>query len=67
MSDKTVKRRYSLTLTSEFVEALNTLVDMGLYLEDQVAIRDALRHLFRYHKIEPFYSDYIEEVKKIQG
>ena len=61
----TAKKRISLTLETIYLEALKQLVDMGLYLEDQVAIRDALRHLFRYHRIEPFYSDYIEEVKKI--
>ncbi len=59
------KTRYSLTLTRKYVDALDQLVEMGIYLEDQVAIRDALRRLFRYHKIEPFYSDFVEEVKKI--
>jgi len=60
------KRRYSLTITNVYVEALDQLVEKGIYLEHQVAIRDALRRLFRYHKIEPFYSDFIEEVKKLQ-
>ncbi len=61
---KIVKRRYSLTLTEPFIEALDNLVERGLYLEHQVAIRGALRRLFRYHKIEPFYSDFVEEVEK---
>ena len=60
------KRRYSLTITNIYVEALEQLVERGIYLEHQVAIRDALRRLFRYHKIEPFYSDFLEEVKKDQ-
>jgi len=62
---KKVRRRFSLTLTGKYVEALDQLVDEGIYLEHQAAFRDALRHLFRYHKIEPFYSDFFEEVKKV--
>jgi len=66
LSDKTAKRRYSLTLTSVYVEGLEKLVERGIYLEHQVAIRGALRRLFRYHKIEPFYSEFVEEVEKLQ-
>ncbi len=65
-SDNPVKRRFSLTLTKIYIEALDQLVERGLYLEPQVAIRGALRRLFRYHKIEPFYSDFVEGVKKIE-
>ncbi len=64
--DKVPKRRYSVMLTKPFEEALDNLVERGLYLEPQVAIRGALRRLFRYHKIEPFYSDFVEGVKKIE-
>ena len=64
---ETVKRRLSLTLTNIYVEALDRLVENGLYLEHQVAIRAALRLLFRFHKIEPFYSELAEEVEKVQG
>ncbi len=51
------KKRYSVTLPSEYVEALDQLVERGIYPEPQDAIRDALRHQFRYHKIEPFYPE----------
>jgi len=64
--DKVAKRRFSLTLTKVYVEALDQLVEEGIYLEHQVAIRGALRRLFRYHKIEPFYSEFVEEVEKLQ-
>ena len=67
LTEKLVKRRYSLTLTKTYVRALNQLVEKGIYLTHQVAIRDALRRHFRYHKIEPFYSDFVEEVKKIDN
>ena len=64
--DKITKRRYSLTLTRVYVDALDQLVAEGIYLEHQVAIRDAMRLLFRFHKIEPFYSDFVEETEKAQ-
>jgi len=60
---KKFKRRVSLTLTKSYVEALDRLVDEGIYLEHQVAIRDALRLLFRHHKIEPFYSALVEKAE----
>ena len=66
LSDKTEKKRYSLTVTNVYVEALDQLVDEGIYLEHQVAIRDAMRRLFRYHRIEPFYSEFVEEVENVQ-
>ncbi len=61
---KKAKRRISLTLNKSYVEALDKLVKEGIYLKPQVAIRDALRLLFRHHRIEPFYSTLAE---KIQG
>jgi len=60
---KNVKRRVTLTLTRSYVEALDQLVEEGIYLEHQVAIRDALRLLFRHHKIEPFYSALVEKAE----
>ena len=54
MSDKLVKRRFSMTLTPVYVEALDQLVEEGIYLEHQGAIRDALRILFKFHGIESF-------------
>ena len=60
---KKVKRRFSLTLTGVYVKALDQLVDEGIYLEHQVAIRAALRLLFRHHNVAPFAE---KEVDKIQ-
>jgi len=64
--DKSAKRRFSVTLTRIYIDALNQLVEEGIYLEPQVAIRDAMRRLFRYHRIEPFYSEFVEEVENVQ-
>ncbi|GAH00363.1 unnamed protein product [marine sediment metagenome] len=66
MSDKSARTRIGLTLTKVYMEALDNLVEMGLYLDHQVAIRNALRLLFRHHKIESFRSGLVEEVEKIQ-
>ncbi|GAH35557.1 unnamed protein product [marine sediment metagenome] len=54
MSDKATRVRITLTLTKVYVDALDRLVEEGLYMEHQVAIRDALRHLFQFHGIESF-------------
>ena len=54
VSDKATRTRISLTLTKVYVETLDQLVDEGFYLERQVAIRAALRLLFKFHGIEPF-------------
>ncbi len=43
-----------MTLTTAYVRALDQLVEVGIYMDHQDAIRDALRKLFQYHKIEPF-------------
>jgi len=51
---KPVRTRISLTLTPVYLDALNRLVEKGLYLEPQDAVRAALRLLFQHHGIEPF-------------
>ncbi|NQT07907.1 ribbon-helix-helix protein, CopG family [Candidatus Bathyarchaeota archaeon] len=51
------KKRVSLTLTKPYLDALAQLVEKEIYLERQAAIREALRRLFRYHKIPPFYPE----------
>ena len=48
------KKRFSVTLTTAYVRALDQLVEVGIYMDHQDAIRDALRRLFQYHGIEPF-------------
>ena len=54
MSERVVKKRVSVTLTNTYLEALDELVENGIYMEQQAAIRDALRRLFQFHGIEPF-------------
>ena len=48
------KRRFSVTLTGPYIEALDRLVEEGLYIDHQDAIRDALRRLFTHQGIKPF-------------
>jgi len=54
LSEKADRKRIGLTLTKVYLDTLDQLVDEGLYIEHQAAIRDALRRLFRFHGMEPF-------------
>ncbi len=63
VAEKAVKRRISLTLTKSYVDALDCLVEEGIYLEHQVAIRAAMRLLFQFHGIEPFAEKLAEPEK----
>ena len=54
LSDEVFKKRIGLLLTKVYVDALEELVERGIYLENQVAIRSALRRLFQFHGIEAF-------------
>jgi len=55
------KKRYSVTLTELYIVRLNSLVEEGVYLDHQDAIRSALRRLFQFHGMEPLYSEQVEE------
>jgi len=48
------KKEVQTSLNTPFLRALDRLVEEGIYLNRQAAIRDALRHLFRIYRIEPF-------------
>ena len=54
LSDKSDRTRIGLTLTQVYIETLDQLVEMGLYIDHQAAIREALRRLFQFHGLEPF-------------
>jgi len=54
VSDKVEKTRISVTMTKAYVDALDHLVEEGLYLNRGEIVLEALRHLFRSHGIEPF-------------
>ncbi len=60
------KKEVELIVTGPYLRALDSLVEEGIYLKRQNAIRDALRLLFRHHEIAPFYTELAEEVEKIQ-
>ena len=51
------KKRFSVTLTGQYEGAMDHLVKKGLYIDHQAVIRDALRKLFRYHWIDPFFEE----------
>jgi len=54
LQDRADKTRVSVTMTKAYVEALDHLVEEGLYLGRGDIILEALRLLFRRHGIEPF-------------
>ncbi len=54
------KKRVNLTLTKIYRDALELLVEEGIYLTTQEAMRDALRMLFEAQGIPPFYSQEAE-------
>ena len=66
MVDNSDKRRFSVTLTGPYIERLDILVEKGLYLDPQDAMRDGLRRLFQHHGMEPLYKEQIEEEEKAQ-
>lgn len=51
------KNRFSLTLTDAYVEGMNRLVEMGIYLDHQNIMRDILRRLLKEYRISPFYLE----------
>jgi len=46
-----VKKRFDLYLTSDEMEAMDRLVESGLYVSRAEVVRDALRHGFVRHGI----------------
>lgn len=46
--------KLDVTMTQDFVDALDRLVEKGLYLNRGEIIREALRDLLRQQGIEPF-------------
>jgi len=58
------KKRFSVTLTGPYIDALDRLVEEGLYMDHQGGIRHALRCLFRFHGIEPLYNELVKEAEE---
>ena len=63
MSEKSVKKRISVTLTTIYIDGLNYLVQEGLYLNRGEIILEALRGLMRRHGVEPFLLEKLEELE----
>jgi len=45
------KRRFSVTFTGPYIDALDLLVKTGLYINHQAAIRAGVRLVLKEHKI----------------
>lgn len=56
--DKRTKTRISVTLTRPYVEALDLLVEEGVYLGKGEIVLEALRSFFRERGMElPYYKE----------
>ena len=53
--------KLDVTMTQDYIDALDRLVEEGLYLDRGEIIRDALRNLLRQHGIEPFCNEGAEK------
>ncbi len=60
MSDKKAGTRISLTLTNVYIEALDKLVDVGVYADRAEAVKDGLRRVFRSYEMKPFVKFFEE-------
>jgi len=63
MSEKAEKIRVSVTMTKPYLDALDSLVEKGIYLGRGEAILEALRTLFKDYGVEPFCIEAEEPVK----
>jgi len=52
-----------IALTEPELRALDKLVEEGIYMDRQEAMRDALRRLFQFYGIEPFTDKGIKSKK----
>ncbi len=51
------RKKVKITLPEQYLQALNQLVEKGIYMNRSETIMAALMHFFRHHKIEPFYPE----------
>lgn len=59
--------KLDVTLTKAYVDALDRLVEEGLYLDRGEIILEALRGLLRDYRIEPFCNEGNAKDEKGQG
>jgi len=48
------KTRISITLTKPYLEALDNLVEAGIYVSRGEIVKDGLRRIFRSYGMKPF-------------
>ena len=54
MSEKVEKIRVSVTMTKTYLDALDSLVEKGIYLGRGDAILEAVRNLLKGYGVKPF-------------
>lgn len=56
--------KLNFTLPKDIVDAMDRLVEKGIYRDRAEIVREALRNLYRRHGIEPFCKEVAEEKEK---
>lgn len=56
------KKRISITITEPYLEALDSLVEQGIYLSRGEVVMELLRRFFREQRIEPFHLETKEPI-----
>ena len=55
LSEKVVKKtKISISLTSVYVDALDQLVEAGVFASRTEIIKDGMRRIFRIYELKPF-------------
>jgi len=54
------RKKVEITLTEQYLQALNQLVEKGIYMNREETIMEALRHFFQYYRIEPFTDKFVK-------
>ena len=60
--ERTKKTRVSVTLTGTYLDAIDRLVEAGVYLNRSHVFNDALRRVFRLYNIRQF--EFLEEAEE---
>ena len=63
MVNSAERKRFSVSLPLAYVKVMENLVEMGVYIDPQDAIRDGLRQIFKYHRKKPFFP-LVEEAEE---
>ena len=62
LSEKAEKKRITVTMTKHYIDALDGIVEKGIYMTRSDVVLEILRRFFKSRGIEPFSSKDIEQL-----